>query len=109
MIEYHIFSADIFLLGEESGILYPHKSLMGNTAEFQLVIEAKDGDGPAALSDRAIINIQVMNVNEHQPTFILPALSNATIEVTEVRLLSFYSPRNDGVFCPSRMQLPWII
>lgn len=74
----------MFILGDETGILYPHKMLIGQTEEFHLVIEARDGEGPTALSDRAIINIQVLNVNEHKPTFVLPALANATVEVTEV-------------------------
>lgn len=52
----------------------------------QLIIEARDGDGIGSLSDRATINIEVLNVNEHRPTFIMPALPNATVEVTEVPL-----------------------
>ncbi|KAK9728307.1 Cadherin domain [Popillia japonica] len=73
----------VFILGDETGILYPHKSLIGYTEEFHLLIEARDGDGAGALTDQALINIQVLNVNEHEPTFIMPALSNATVEVTE--------------------------
>lgn len=68
----------------ETGILYPHKSLLGQTRDFHLLIEARDGAGNGQLSDKAVINIQVLNVNEHEPVFIMPALENATVEVTEV-------------------------
>lgn len=57
---------------------------------YQLIIEARDGDGIGSLSDRATINVEVLNVNEHKPTFIMPALTNATVEVTEVINYKFY-------------------
>lgn len=81
--------ADIFLLGVESGILYPHKSLLGKKRNFQLVIEARDGGGNGQLFDRAVINVQVLNVNEHAPVFQLPRLFNSTVEITEVALSLF--------------------
>lgn len=76
--------SDVFLLGVDTGILYPHKSLIGQPREFQLLVEARDGAGHGQLYDRATINVQILNVNEYKPTFIMPALSNATVEVTEV-------------------------
>ena len=76
--------ADIFLLGVETGILYPHKSLLGQNRDFRLQIEARDGGGNGQLFDRAVINVQVLNVNEHRPEFIMPFLQNATVEITEV-------------------------
>lgn len=74
----------MFLLGVDTGILYPHKSLIGQPREFQLLVEARDGAGHGHLYDRATINVQILNVNEYKPTFIMPALPNATVEVTEV-------------------------
>ncbi|XP_071055461.1 cadherin-87A [Onthophagus taurus] len=74
---------NLFLLSDETGVLYPHKSLIGNTNEFNLIIEASDGEGSDSLSDKATVNIKVMNVNEHKPKFILPALQNSTLEITE--------------------------
>ncbi|EEZ99177.2 cadherin 23 [Tribolium castaneum] len=74
---------DVFLLGVETGILYPHKSLLGQKRNFHLVIEARDGGGNGQLFDRAVINVQVLNVNEHRPDFIIPFLPNATVEITE--------------------------
>ncbi|CAH1176398.1 unnamed protein product [Phaedon cochleariae] len=74
---------DVFLMGFDTGILYTHKSLLGQTRDFQLAIEARDGEGNGQLFDRAVINVHVLNVNEHRPEFIMPALSNATVEVLE--------------------------
>lgn len=74
---------DVFLLGEETGILYAHKSLIDGPRNYQLIIEARDGEGGGALTDRASVNIEVQNVNEFRPSFIMPALANATVEVTE--------------------------
>lgn len=80
----HTYFVDVFLLGLETGILYPHKSLIGHPQQFQLLVEARDGAGHGNLYDRATINIQVLNVNEHKPVFLMPALPNATVEITEV-------------------------
>ncbi|XP_049820113.1 cadherin-87A isoform X2 [Aethina tumida] len=81
---------DIFLIGVETGILYPHKSLLGQTRNFKLVVEARDGGGNGQNTDRATVNVQVLNVNEYEPLFIMPALPNATIEVTENTALEDY-------------------
>ncbi|KAJ8942766.1 hypothetical protein NQ318_002926 [Aromia moschata] len=85
-IHYSILSGndnDIFILGIETGILYPHKSLLGQTRDFHLQVEARDGSGNGQLYDRATINVHVLNVNEHKPEFVMPSLSNATVEVLE--------------------------
>ncbi|CAG9836975.1 unnamed protein product [Diabrotica balteata] len=89
-IHYSIVSGndnDIFLLGVETGILYPHKSLLGQTRDFHLAVVARDGGGNAngngQLFDEATINVHVLNVNEHRPEFIMPALANSTVEVLE--------------------------
>ncbi|XP_018562347.1 cadherin-87A [Anoplophora glabripennis] len=85
-IHYSIISGndnDVFILGIETGILYPHKSLLGQTREFHLLVEARDGGGNGHLFDKAIIHVHVLNVNEHKPEFIMPALPNATVEVLE--------------------------
>lgn len=78
--------ADVFLLGVETGILYPHKSLMGQTRDFHLVVEAKDSSDHMQLYDRSTINVHVLNINEQRPEFIMPALPNATVEVLEVMI-----------------------
>ncbi|KAJ8974157.1 hypothetical protein NQ317_003207 [Molorchus minor] len=92
-VHYNIISGndnDIFILGIETGILYPHKSLLGQTRDFRLVVEARDGGGNGRLSDKATINVHVLNVNEHKPEFIMPSLSNATIEVLENEAVENY-------------------
>ncbi|XP_044756698.1 cadherin-87A [Coccinella septempunctata] len=81
---------DIFLLGIESGILYPHKSLIGQKRQFHLVVEARDEAGNGKHYDRAVIHIQVLNVNDHKPVFIMPALDNATVEITENNAIENY-------------------
>ncbi|KAJ8921829.1 hypothetical protein NQ315_008461 [Exocentrus adspersus] len=85
-IQYSIISGndnDVFILGIETGILYPHKSLLGQTRDFHLLVEARDGGGNGHLFDRATVHVHVLNVNEHKPEFIMPALSNSTVEVLE--------------------------
>ncbi|KAL3278339.1 hypothetical protein HHI36_013670 [Cryptolaemus montrouzieri] len=92
-IHYSIIDGDddnVFLMGIETGILYPHKSLIGQTRVFHLIIEARDGAGNGNRYDRATINVQVLNVNDHEPVFIIPALSNATVEITEDNAIDKY-------------------
>ncbi|KAK9891762.1 hypothetical protein WA026_016560 [Henosepilachna vigintioctopunctata] len=81
---------DVFLLGLETGILYPHKSLVSQAREFHLTVEARDGAGNGHKYDTATINVQVMNVNEYKPSFIMPALLNSTVEITENNALENY-------------------
>lgn len=85
-IHYSIVSGndnDIFLLGMDTGILYAHKSLMGLTKVFNLIVEARDGAGNGNLFDRATLKVHVQNVNDHKPEFVMPYLPNATVEVME--------------------------
>ncbi|XP_025829338.1 cadherin-87A [Agrilus planipennis] len=85
-VAYRILSGNdngTFLLGIDTGILYPHKSLVDQPHNHQLIVEARDGEGNGELSDRAIINIQVVNVNEHKPRFVMPTIPNATVEIIE--------------------------
>nr|CAH7738219.1 unnamed protein product [Callosobruchus chinensis] len=92
-IHYSIVSGndnDVFLLGMETGILYPHKPLLGQTRDFHLTIEARDGEGNGRMYDRATINVHVLNVNEHKPEFIMPATANATVEVLETEAKENY-------------------
>jgi hypothetical protein len=55
-----------------------------------LIVEARDGGGNGRLFDRAVINVQVLNVNEHRPEFIIPLLPNATVEITENAAVANY-------------------
>lgn len=57
---------------------------MSQMREFHLTVEARDGEGHGHLFDHTTVNIQVLNVNEHKPMFVMPALPNATVEITEV-------------------------
>lgn len=74
----------------ETGILYPHKSLVGRTGKYNLVVEARDGAGNGEQYDRADVTIQVLNVNDNAPKFIKPAEPNSTVEILEVGF-SFFS------------------
>ncbi|XP_060523658.1 cadherin-87A isoform X2 [Cylas formicarius] len=74
---------DLFLLGVDTGILYPHKSLIGRTGKFHLVVEARDGAGNGELFDRATLKVNVLNVNDHRPVFIIPYNPNSTVDVLE--------------------------
>lgn len=74
---------DSFKLDTNSGILYPATSLMGRKGQYMLKVEARDGVGFGPHTDTAEITIDVIEVNQHRPIFIMPALSNATVEIQE--------------------------
>jgi hypothetical protein len=71
------------MLDVNSGILYPATSLMGRKGQYKLKVEARDGVGFGPHTDLAEIIIDVIEVNQHRPVFIMPALSNATVEIQE--------------------------
>lgn len=72
----------------ETGILYPAESLEGKAREFHLVVEGRDEEGNGPHADKTIIDIEIRDVNQNKPVFIMPSLPNATIEVPEVRAVS---------------------
>lgn len=57
--------------------------MVGQPRQFHLVIEARDGEGNGQFSDRSAIDIEIQDVNQDKPVFIMPALANATVEVPE--------------------------
>lgn len=72
-----------FNLDANSGILYPATTLMGRKGQYTLKVEARDGVGFGPHTDTAEVVIDVIEVNQHRPMFIMPALSNATVEIQE--------------------------
>lgn len=72
-----------FMLDTNSGILYPATSLMGRKGQYKLIVEARDGVGIGPHTDNAEIIIDVIEINQHRPVFIMPALSNATVEIQD--------------------------
>ncbi|KAG5343409.1 CAD87 protein, partial [Acromyrmex heyeri] len=46
-------------------------------------VEARDGAGSGPHSDRCYVDIRVTPVNQHKPQFVMPELTNATVEVPE--------------------------
>lgn len=85
-VKYSILSGNddnSFMLDANSGILYPATSLMGMKGQYKLKVEARDGVGFGPNIDYAEIIIDVIEVNQHRPVFIMPALSNATVEIQE--------------------------
>lgn len=54
-------------------------------------MEARDGVGAGPFADEADIIVDVHSINNYRPVFIMPALSNASVEVQEVvkRLILF--------------------
>jgi len=75
----------MLFLEEVTGILYSNQSLKGISKDFVLTVRVNDGVN----TDEAEVRLIVQAVNQHQPTFITPALSNATVEVPEVRKLHY--------------------
>lgn len=79
----------LFQLDSNSGILYPSQSLKGKKGQYTLTVEARDGLGFGPNSDTTDIVIDIQSVNNYRPIFIMPALSNASVEVQEVFLAKF--------------------
>lgn len=50
-----------------------------------MVVEARDELGRGPHSDEANILIKVQSINTYRPFFIMPALSNASVELQEVK------------------------
>jgi malonyl CoA-acyl carrier protein transacylase len=73
-------------LEEVTGILYSNQSLKGVTKDFILTVRVSDGIN----TDEAEVKLTVQAVNQHQPKFVTPALSNATVEVPEVKKNSIF-------------------
>jgi hypothetical protein len=78
----------VFKLDAETGILYPAERLEGKPQEFHLVVEGRDEEGNGPHADTTNIDIEIRDVNQNKPVFIMPSLPNATIEVPEVRSVS---------------------
>ncbi|XP_076686160.1 cadherin 87A isoform X2 [Andrena cerasifolii] len=72
-----------FSLNHETGILYPGAALLGRAGSYRIEVEARDGAGNGPHSDKCYVDIRVTPVNQHKPQFVLPELTNATVEVSE--------------------------
>ena len=73
-----------FTLNRETGILYPGAALFGRAGSYRIEVEARDGAGSGPHSDNCSVDIRVTSVNQHKPQFVLPELTNTTVEVPEV-------------------------
>lgn len=71
----------LFKLDAQSGIIYPAQSLAGKHGVYELLISARDTQGSGTMESTARAIITVLRVNRHRPEFVIPALSNATIEI----------------------------
>lgn len=82
LVNYFILDGDrngFFKLDPNSGILYPSRPLeVGN---YTLRVEARDGLGSGPHSATTEVLVHVQSINRHQPVFVMPALSNATVEL----------------------------
>ncbi|XP_062126234.1 cadherin-87A [Drosophila sulfurigaster albostrigata] len=71
----------LFKLDAQSGIIYPAQNLSGKHGNYELLISARDTQGSGTMESTAKALITVLRVNRHRPEFVIPALSNATIEI----------------------------
>lgn len=85
-VKYAVVANDnsLFQLDPNSGILYPSQNLKGKQGQYKITVEARDGLGFGPNADRAEIVIDVQSINNYRPIFIMPALSNASVEIQEV-------------------------
>lgn len=77
-------------MNRETGILYPGAALLGRAGSYSIKVEARDGAGSGPHSDKCNVYIRVTSVNQHKPQFVLPELTNATVEVPEVCIIIYY-------------------
>lgn len=85
-VKYFVISGNkdkIFRLDSDTGILYPGKSLLGLKGQYSLHVEARDGLGTGPHSDTTEVVVEIHSINHYRPVFVMPALSNATVEVPE--------------------------
>lgn len=71
-----------------TGILYPKRSLLGLLKHFKLAVEVTDGK----FTDIAVVDVNVLDVNQNKPLFKEPSSANASVLIPEVRRLfiNFY-------------------
>ncbi|CAD6991441.1 unnamed protein product [Ceratitis capitata] len=83
-VRYYIVAGNeqgLFRLDAQTGIVYPAQSLSGKKGMYALEVVARDTQGSGTMESRTRVLITVMGVNQHRPVFVIPALSNATIEI----------------------------
>ncbi|XP_055857461.1 cadherin-87A isoform X2 [Episyrphus balteatus] len=83
-VRYFIISGnekELFKLDSHSGIIYPAQSLQDKKGIYNLTVSARDTQGAGTFESTASVVINVLGVNQHHPVFVIPALSNATIEI----------------------------
>lgn len=74
------FVAEAFQLDSSTGILYPKRSLLGLLKQFKLTVEVNDGK----FTDKAVIEVNVLDVNQNKPFFKEPSSANASVLILEV-------------------------
>lgn len=52
--------------------------------KYVLAVEARDEMGSGMFADKAEIIIEIQSINSYRPVFIMPALTNASVELPEV-------------------------
>lgn len=74
-----------FTLNSTTGILYPARPLLGNTAH-RLTVTAVDGFGSGPHSDAAYVDINVESVNQHSPVWVAPLENQPVLNIPEVNI-----------------------
>ncbi|XP_055375511.1 cadherin-87A [Condylostylus longicornis] len=83
-IRYSIVSGNedkLFRLDQMSGTIYPYESLQGRKGVYSLRIEARDNQGSGHNPSFARAVIEIYDVNQHQPKFVVPSEQNTTLEL----------------------------
>lgn len=81
-LRYHIVNGndeEAFSLDFNSGILYPKRSLLGLLKHFKLTVEVTD----SKFTDTAVIDVNVLDVNQNKPVFKEPSSANASVLIPE--------------------------
>ncbi|KAL5273464.1 hypothetical protein ACFFRR_000290 [Megaselia abdita] len=73
---------NLFKLDSNTGILYPAQNLKGKKGIYILQVQARDNQGSGTFEASATATITVLGVNQYQPFFVIPGVSNATVEIT---------------------------
>ncbi|XP_065199853.1 cadherin-87A [Planococcus citri] len=81
-LRYHIVNGndeEAFYMESNTGILYPKRSLLGLIKSFKLTVEVTDGK----FSDKAQVDVNVLDVNQNKPFFKEPSSANASVLIPE--------------------------
>ncbi|XP_076318163.1 cadherin 87A isoform X1 [Tachypleus tridentatus] len=79
-----------FAINEEKGSIYPAQPFEETLKNYLLRVQARDQNGRGTNYDETTVTIEIVEVNQDKPRFLVPASLNATVEIPENQSISDY-------------------